>query len=311
MDRRAFLAGGTAILGASGCAGDPDVTPAPSSRGQTIVIDGVALHYERLGSGPPLVLIHGASGNLRDWTYQAAGRFAATNDVIVFDRPGHGLSGAPETGVSSLSLQAALMRAALADMGVDRAIVTGHSYGGSVALAWALDAPDSVNGLMLLAAPSHEWPGGVGFTSELLANPALGPFAARSASALVTDGFARRTVNGVFEPQQVPVGYLEHLRLDLILQPSALRANALQLTALKQQITMMQTRYGELAMPVEILHGNADDTVWLSVHSEALARETPVARLTTLDGIGHMPHHARPQDVTDAIDRAARRAGMM
>ena len=306
MDRRTFLAGGAAILAASGCARGRDVTPVVSTRGESVMIDGTAIHYERAGSGPPLVLIHGASGNLRDWTFRAADRFAATHDVIAFDRPGHGLSGTPVTGIASLSAQAALMRGALASMGIDRAIVAGHSYGGSVALAWALDAPGSVSGLMLLAAPSHEWPGGVGFTSELLANPALGPLVARSASTFVTDGFAGRAVNGVFEPQQAPEGYLDHVRLDLILQPSALRANALQLTALKPQVRAMQSRYGELAMPVEILHGTPDDTVWLTIHSEALAVEAPDARLTRLDGIGHMPQHVALAQVEAALARLPR-----
>ena len=306
MDRRTFLAGGTAMLAASGCARGRDVTPVVSTRGETLTVDGTPLHYERLGSGPPLVLIHGASGNLRDWTFRAADRFFATHDVIAFDRPGHGLSGTPDTGIAELSTQAALMRGALARLGIERSLVAGHSYGGSVALAWALDAPESVSGLMVLAAPSHEWPGGVGFTSELLANPALGPVVARSATTFVTDGVAGRAVSGVFEPQQAPDGYLDHLRLDLILRPSALRANALQLTALKAQVRAMQTRYGELAMPVEILHGTEDDTVWLSIHSEALAREAPRSRFTPLEGVGHMPHHVALPQVEAALARLDR-----
>ena len=303
MDRRTFLAGGTAILAASGCARGDGVTPVASSRGETAMIDGTALHYERTGSGPPLVLIHGASGNLRDWTFRAADRFAATREVIAFDRPGHGLSGTPETGIASLSAQASAMRTALSGMGIERATIVGHSYGGSVALAWALDAPDSVSGLMLLAAPSHEWPGGVGFSNEVLTTPAIGPLLARSASLFVTEGFAERAVAGVFEPQEPPPGYLDHLRLDLILQPSSLRANALQLTALKPQVAAMQSRYGELAMPVEILHGTADDTVWLTIHSEPLAAEAPDARLTRLDGVGHMVHHAALPQVEAALAR--------
>ena len=76
------------------------------------------------------------------------------------------------------------MRGALARLGVQRAIVVGHSYGGSVALAWALDAPETVTGLMLLSTRSHVWEGGLSWTTDLLASPVLGPALARAASML-------------------------------------------------------------------------------------------------------------------------------
>jgi pimeloyl-ACP methyl ester carboxylesterase len=69
-------------------------------------------------------------------------------------------------------------------------------------------------------------------------------------------------------------------------------------------------RYGEIDVPVEILHGDADDTVPLAVHSEPLSRQLPNARLTVLPGVGHMLHHADPDAVEAAIDRAATRAGL-
>jgi pimeloyl-ACP methyl ester carboxylesterase len=69
-------------------------------------------------------------------------------------------------------------------------------------------------------------------------------------------------------------------------------------------------RYGEIGVPVEILHGDADDTVPLHVHSEPLSRQIPGATLTVLERIGHMPHHVAPDAVDAAIDRAARRAGL-
>ena len=55
--------------------------------------------------------------------------------------------------------QAALIRGALARIGIERPLLVGHSYGGSVALAWAVDAPETVSGLVLLATPSQVWDG--------------------------------------------------------------------------------------------------------------------------------------------------------
>ena len=61
-------------------------------------------------------------------------------------------------------------------------------------------------------------------------------------------------------------------------------------------------------MPIEIVHGTADEVVPIGVHSEPLARQIPGAVLTRLEGIGHMPHHAAPDAVEAAIHRAAARA---
>jgi pimeloyl-ACP methyl ester carboxylesterase len=275
----------------------------PGAEDDFVVVDGVPIHYVRLGSGPPVVLIHGASGNLREWTFRAAPKLAERYTIIAFDRPGHGLSGWPGEAGVTLSLQAALLRKALAQLGISRAVLIGHSYGGSVALAWAIDAPQSVSGLMLLGAPSQVWPGGLALSTDLLAAPVLGPALAYALPKLVTESFATNAAGSVFAPQQAPEGYVEHLGLGLVLQPQSLRINALQLTALKEQIRAMVPHYPELGMPVEILHGTADTTVGLDIHSVPLAAQVPNARLTVLEGVGHMIHHVAFLEVEAALDR--------
>ncbi len=82
------------------------------------------------------------------------------------------------------------------------------------------------------------------------------------------------------------------------------------MNSLRPHIVEMSQRYGELTMPLEIVHGDADTIVPLRIHSEPLSRQVPGANLTVLEGIGHMPQHAAPQAVEDAIDRAATRAGL-
>ena len=278
---------------------------AADAAGEFVLVDGVRLRFQRMGEGPPVVLIHGASGNLNDMTFRLAPALARTHQVFAFDRPGHGLSGMPE-GAASVSVQAALMRRALAQVGVERAVVVGHSYGGSVALAWAVDAPETVEGLVLLAAPSQVWPGGLGLTTDLLANPISGPLVAQAAAHLVTKDFASRTLAGVFAPQPAPPGYLDHLDLDLVLQPGSLRDNAVQLSRLKDEIRPMVPRYPALAMPVEILHGEADKTVGLEIHSAPLAAQVPHARFTRLPGIGHMLHQVALPEVLQAMERMSR-----
>ena len=304
VDRRGFVLGAGAGLMLAGCAGGGGMAEMRGREpGETVVVDGVRVHYARMGAGPPVVLVHGASGNLNDMTFRLAPEVAKRHEAIVFDRPGHGLSGVPREGAESLSVQAALMRGALARMGIERAIVVGHSYGGSVALAWALDAPESVQGLLLLAAPSEVWEGGLGWSTDLLANPVSGPILAHTARHIVTKGWAESAATAVFAPQPVPAGYVEHLDMDLVLRPATLRVNALQLTALKEQVRAMVPRYGGLATRTEIVHGTADGAVPIEVHSEVLIGQVPNARLTKLEGVGHMLHQVATGDVMAALGR--------
>ena len=66
-------------------------------------------------------------------------------------------------------------------------------------------------------------------------------------------------------------------------------------------------RYGQLNLPVEILHGNKDTIVPFQIHSKKLVNQIEKAVLTVLPGIGHMPHHTNPDVIISAIDRAATR----
>lgn len=279
---------------------------AESAHDQSVRVEGVTLTYRRAGQGPVAVLVHGASGNLRDWTLGAFDAIARDHDTIAFDRPGLGRSDWPGPDGARLDVQVRLMREALTTLGVSRAILVGHSYGGSVALAWALLAPASVTGLVLLAAPSQVWPGGLGLSTDLLASPVTGPFLANAIPAFLPEAVAEAAAARVFEPQSPPAGYVAHLGFDRVLRAQALRANALQLAALKDQIRVMVPHYGALAMPVEVLHGTADTTVPLAIHSEPLAAQIAHARLQRLDGIGHMPHHVALPEVLAAIGRMPR-----
>jgi pimeloyl-ACP methyl ester carboxylesterase len=103
---------------------------------------------------------------------------------------------------------------------------------------------------------------------------------------------------------------MDHIGAALTLRRHSLRANALQRANLLHEIEALHQRYPEIDMPVEILHGTADTTVGLSIHSEPLAAQVKDARLTVLDGIGHMPHHSAPEAVIAATHRAATRAGL-
>ncbi|MFN4056962.1 MAG: alpha/beta fold hydrolase [Roseinatronobacter sp.] len=276
--------------------------------GQFVAIDGGNIHAVVQGRGPDLVLVHGANGNSRDFTLGLVARLAQDYRVIALDRPGFGFSdafGAPESPLD----QAEILRKAADALGVRRPIVLGHSYGGAVALAWALQEKQTA-ALVLLAPASHPWPGDLGLLYRLadtrIGQSVILPLFARLAPRAGID----RAVRGVFAPDPVPEGYLDHLGVDLTLRTSQFLLNARQINSLLGYVTGMVPDYPRLTLPIEVLHGTADVTVGLSIHSERLKAEIPSARLTVLDGVGHMPHHSRPAEVIQAIDRAAHRAGL-
>ncbi|WP_425450810.1 alpha/beta fold hydrolase [Pseudoroseicyclus aestuarii] len=286
--------------------------------GQLIEVGGRQVHAFVSGTGPDLVLIHGASGNLRDFTFDLVDLLNDRYRVIAFDRPGFGYTDPLDashvavwgTAAATPAEEAALLQQAAAQLGADRPIVLGHSYGGAVAAAWALNHPDHIAAFVDLAGATMPWEGGLGPLYSLSGTGIGGAVAPPLIAAYVEEDQIGAAIEGIFAPDLVPAGYREAVGAELALVRSTQRVNAREIGALNEQVAQMAPRYPALALPVEIVHGDADTIVPLDTHSEPLSRLVPGAHLTVLEGVGHMPHHVRPEAVTAAIDRAASRAGL-
>ncbi len=278
--------------------------------GQFVTVGGARLHVLQVGTGPDIVLIHGASGNIRDFTMDLAGRLSDRYRVTVVDRPGLGHSDRLDRDGATIFEQADVLVRAVGQLGVERPLVLGHSYGGAVALAWATRHPEATAGLILLAAASNPWEGPLSTYYRVLSHPLGQALAVPVLTAWVPDHVVTDTIASVFAPQPTPEGYSDYIGAGLTLQRRALRENALQRASILPEVRAMVPDYAQIDMPVEILHGDADTTVWASIHSEPLARQIAGANLVILSGVGHSPHFAEPETVVAAIDRAAARAGL-
>lgn len=276
--------------------------------GQFISVDGVSIHAVVRGAGPDLVLIHGSSGSARDFTFSLVDKLASDYRVIVIDRPGLGYTEA--IADATIDRQAALLQKAATKLGAQKPIVLGQSYGGSVALAWAVNHPDDLSALVALATPALPWTSGLSTFYKTMSHPILGRLAAPLLTAWVSNERVANEVESVFAPQTAPKGYAEYFGPGLTLRRSSLRANALQRAGLLEEITALSQRYGAITVPTELVHGDADTTVGLEIHSRPLSQQLDVADLTLLAGIGHMPHHSAQDDIIAAIHRAANRAGL-
>jgi pimeloyl-ACP methyl ester carboxylesterase len=286
------------------------IEAAHPAAGRLVEVAGGRLHVLELGPGGaaerelPIVLVHGASGNLQDLRLALGDRLAANRRVILVDRPGHGWSDRPDGAAdASPARQAALIAQALDRIGLKRFVLLGHSLGGAIATAFALAYPDRLAGLVLLAPVTHPWTGGLAWYNAILSSPALGPLFARTLALplgiVLLDGAAA----SAFEPHAVPADYVGRAGIRLLLRPSQFIANAQDVAALKSFVTAQAPHYGEIAIPTVILTGAADTTVSPQLHAKAIAAAVPDARLIVLEGVGHMPHHTNPDAVLAAIEQ--------
>lgn len=276
--------------------------------GRFVTVDGLRVHYDMAGSGPDIILLHGASGNLRDYTFGLRDRLTPHFRVTAFDRPGLGYSDPLPNRGFSLVDQVEVLRGAADQLGLSRPVLLGQSFGGSVALEWGLQGGPAA--LVLLCAPSLPWPGGLDLSYKVLSNPVGATVVGSIASAFVSETYVARAIERIFDPEPMPEGYVAHIGADLTLRRATLVANARQVNGLRPQVVAMEQRYPGLALPVELIHGDADTIVPLEVHSARLVDLLPDARLTVIPGGGHMPQHLHPDLVVEAALRAARRAGL-
>lgn len=110
--------------------------------GRYIRVDGARLHYVDKGTGPAIVMVHGLAGQLRNFGYGMLDILAKDHRVILVDRPGSGYSTADEDREPNIVEQAAIVARFIEALGIDRPLLVGHSLGGAIALALALDHPD-------------------------------------------------------------------------------------------------------------------------------------------------------------------------
>jgi pimeloyl-ACP methyl ester carboxylesterase len=281
--------------------------------GRFVAVSGGRLHLvdrrpvDREPDGT-IVLLHGASGAQGDMMVTLGARLVDRYRVIAIDRPGHGWSDRPGGRADAApARQAALIHEALMAAGVEHAVVVGHSFAGSVATRLTLDYPQTVSGLMLLAPATHPWPGGVAWYYTPATTPVLGDVFAHTVAMPLGLAVLDTAINAVFAPQRAPAAYAEEAGARLVLRPREFLANAEDVKDLLGYVREQAHRYGAIKAPTVIITGDVDKIVSPQIHSAALAREIPGAKLIVLPGVGHVPQWAAPDLVAREIDRLAQR----
>lgn len=273
-------------------------------------VGGYAMNALHLPAGPaadlpPIVFIHGASGNLRDQATAFRAPLEGRAELLFVDRPGHGYSerGGPENDTPDG--QADAIARLMEKRGISRAIIVGHSFGGAIAASFAVLHPDKTAGLLFLAAASHPWPGGVDWYYTLAATPIVGPLFCNTVA--LHAGLARldAATQSVFAPNPRPQSYVEETAPALVLRPATFRANAIDVANLHGYVERFAARYREIAAPTVIVTGDSDDVVLEEIHSRGLARDIQGSELVWIAGLGHKPDYLANALAVAALEKIA------
>ncbi|MEH2537086.1 alpha/beta fold hydrolase [Bradyrhizobium sp. AZCC 1699] len=273
--------------------------------GQFLKVNGVRLHYVERGSGMPLVLLHGNGSMIQDFESSGLIDLAAKNHrVIVFDRPGFGHSDRPRNVVWTPAAQAELVNGALQRLGVSDAIVLGHSWGASVAVALALKDPDLVKGLVLASGYYYPTlrPDVVALSAPAV--PLVGDVLGHTISPILSRVMWPLLMAKIFGPRSVPKKF-QGFPKEMALRPSQIRASAAESALMIPDAFYFHDEYANLKMPVVIVAGEGDRLVDIDAQSARLHRDIPQSSFHRVPGTGHMIHQTATGVVMSAIEEVA------
>ncbi len=251
-------------------------------------VNGIELHWAELGSGPPLLLLHGLCDSHRTWLLVAP-YLARARRVLMLDLAGHGESARPDASYS-LEWHADLIGAWLAAIGIAQTDVVGHSYGGGVAQWMLLEHRPLVRRLGLESA------GGLGREVGASLRWASLPFVVEHfGQPFMSFGTTRALSNaaaGAFSDEEIK------LLADYNARPGTARAFSRSVRDVIDrhgQHRHFLDRAGEVPSlpPIALFWGEQDPLIPIE-HGISAAAHLDGVTLTRFPGVAHFPHRQVP-----------------
>jgi pimeloyl-ACP methyl ester carboxylesterase len=267
---------------------------------QFIEINGIDLHFKKMGQGEPVfLLLHGFGSSLYSWD-AVMEPLSQVGTVIAFDRPGFGLTERPldweGQNPYSPEAQLELVTGLLDHFRVQQAFLVGNSAGGTAAMQAALAHPERVAGLVLVAPAVYSGGGTPAWVRPLLTTPQmrhLGPLVARQIQARSPELIALSWHNPDLLTSQTLALYQKPFQVENW-------DRALWEFTLASRPSGLAEKLEQFSLPVLVVTGD-DDRVVPTAESVRLASELPNARLSVIANAGHVPHEERPADLMDAM----------
>ena len=244
--------------------------------GEIRTVTGGALHYIERGpkDAQPLVLIHGLSGQLQHFTYALTDRLSDSYRVIAVDRPGCGYSSRDGDARAALEEQARMIWDLLDQLGVTNPVLVGHSLGGAVSLAMALERPAQTGALALIAPLTHpvDTPAEA-FAGLAVASPLLRRVLAHTLAVPMAQRTAADVLAMVFHPEPAPDDFLIKGGGALGLRSKSYITASADFVGADAGIRRLAPRYAaELKTPGGVLYGSEDVILSATQHGETMTR---------------------------------------
>ncbi len=308
-----FLAGAAGLIGGglAAFAGSTarKVEKAVPQDGTLTEVNGDTLHYVDKGSGPAIVMIHGLGGQMRNFARAVVDDLARDHRVILLDRPGSGYSVRAPGASAGLAAQAKTVAAFIEQLGLEEPTLVGHSLGGALSLAVALNHPEVVGRLALIAPLTqvvHNPP--AVFKGLAIPSPVLRRTVSWTVATPMGILKGQEAVRQIFAPEPVPESFAVEGGGLLTLRPDNFYNASSDLVAVNEDLPGLVERYASLKVPVSILYGREDAILDYALHGEATAKQIPDAEIEVIEG-GHMVPFTQAEPTIRFIRRAAGRGG--
>lgn len=269
-----------------------------------IEINGVDIHYKEAGEGDTtFILLHPFGGNTFSWR-EVMDDFAARGRVIAYDRPAFGLTERPmpedwESNPYGIKANIEILRSLMDTFGIEKATLVGNSAGGAVAVAFALEYPDRVDDLILVAPGVG---GGRGPKFPAWAMPVMWTPQMRHIGQLLMRDYLERLPRTIEREWYDPSKLTDEIRqeyLNLLKIENWDRA-FYELT-FADPYPEIRPMLPQLTLPVLIV-GGQEDRLIRSWYLEAVATEIPDASLHLIPACGHVPQEECPQAFMDIVN---------
>ena len=269
--------------------------------GKTTVLQDAEIHWYESGQGEPIIMLHGLAGNLRNFTYALVGKLDKEYRVIAIDRAGCGWSTRSKSECATLQEQARIISEFIDKEQIKRPLIVGHSLGGAIALALALEYKNKISGLALIC-PATQVIDKIPdmFKSLNISSPLIRFFVAHTFSSLIGILTRKETFKVAFAPEMICDDFSIKGGGDFALSSEAFIRTSEDLIFAQSSAPSLVGREKELEVYTEVLFGEDDEILDAKLHGEKFSQLSG-SKLTMLPGKGHMLPLTIPDQCADFI----------
>ena len=263
-------------------------------------IENIRVRYVESGAGPVVVMIHGNAGSADDFDFKSLGLLCRDYRMVAVDRPGHGKSDRPNGPAATLQYQTRLLHETLARLGLTRPVLVGHSWGGALALSYAVEYPQELSAIILLAPAAYADKGEDQFLRAVLETPVIGDVSLTVGRLVFGKLILKKELERAFYPDTINDEYMRHAS-SLWLHHKQLRAYFEDEFSLNKDLERISKHYPDIRIPVVIVTCDHDKVVSAKDNAYRLKDSIAHSQLIELKNTGHQVPQIHPESIYNAL----------